>query len=113
MARQPKQVLRRSQTPGGTGARISPKRYDALRKALLLAVPKHEDGVALTELTRAVARRVPRELFRDASLRWYMTAVKLDLEAQGLIERCPGRRPQRVRQVVKNRPPKPRRSVSR
>lgn len=109
MARQPKRVLRRAPTAGGTGARISPKRYDALRKAILLAVPKHADGIALAELTRAVARRVPRELFKDASLRWYMTAVKLDLEAQGLIERSPGRRPQHVRQVVKNRPPRPRR----
>jgi hypothetical protein len=86
-------------------ARISPKRYDALRKAILLAVPRDADGILLADLTRAVAARVPRGLFRDASLRWYMTAVKLDLEAQGLIERSPGRRPQRVRQA-KRRPPR-------
>lgn len=109
MARQPKLVLRRAPREGGTGAHISPKRYEALRKAILLAVPKHADGMLLPDLTRAVAARVPRELFRDASLQWYVTAVKLDLEAQGLIERAPGRRPQRLRQVVKNRPPRPRR----
>lgn len=104
MARQPKRVLRRAAKAGGTGARISPNRYVALRRAILLAVPKHDDGIPLADLTRAVARRVPRDLFRDASLRWYMTAVKLDLEAEGLLERTPGRRPQRVRHVVKSRP---------
>jgi hypothetical protein len=109
MARQPKQVLRRAPSEGAAGARISPKRYDALRRAILFAVPKDADGILLADLTRAVAPRVPKALFRDASLRWYVTAVKLDLEAQGLIERSPGRRPQRLRQVVKKRPPRPRR----
>lgn len=104
MARQPKRVLQRAPNESGTGARISPRRYDALRKAILLAVPKDADGIPLAALTRAVAARVPRELFRDVSLRWYLTAVKLDLEAQGLIERAPGSRPQRLRRVQKNRP---------
>ena len=104
MARQPKRVLQRAPNADGAGARISPRRYDELRRAILLAVPKDAEGIALPALTRAVSARVPRELFRDVSLRWYMTAVKLDLEAQGLIERTPGRRPQRVRRVQKNRP---------
>jgi hypothetical protein len=101
-------VLKRAAAQGGTGAQISPNRYDALRQAILAAVPKHKDGVALAELTRAVAARVPRELFKGASLRWYTTAVKLDLEAEGLIERAPGFRPQRLRRVQKNRPHRPR-----
>jgi hypothetical protein len=64
----------------------------------------------LLDLVRAVAVRVPRDLFRGVSLRWYTTAVKLDLEAEGLIERKPGSRPQRVRRVQKNRPSRPPRS---
>jgi len=106
-------VLKRAAAGGGTGAQISPNRYDALRRAILAAVPKHKDGVALAELTRAVAARVPKQLFRGASLRWYTTAVKLDLEAEGLIERAPGFRPQRLRRVQKNRPHRPRTLVRR
>ena len=109
MAKKRVKVLKRAATDGGRGARISPNRYSALRGAILAAVPKHRDGIALPELTRAVAARVPRELFRGASLHWYTTAVKLDLEAEGLIERASGFRPQRVRRVQKNRPPVPKR----
>ena len=33
----------------------------------------------------------------EGSISWYVTTVKLDLEARGLIERVPRSRPQRLR----------------
>ena len=33
----------------------------------------------------------------EGSVGWYATAVKLDLEARGELERVPGAKPQRVR----------------
>ncbi len=35
----------------------------------------------------------------DGSISWYVTTVKLDLEARKVIERVPGSRPQRLRMV--------------
>ena len=32
----------------------------------------------------------------DGSVTWYVTTVKLDLEARGVIERIPKSRPQRI-----------------
>ena len=33
----------------------------------------------------------------DGSISWYVTAVKLDLEANRVIERVPGKKPQALR----------------
>jgi hypothetical protein len=33
----------------------------------------------------------------EGSISWYVTTVKLDLEARGLIARVPGSHPQRLR----------------
>ncbi len=33
----------------------------------------------------------------DGSIPWYVTTVKLDLEARGILERVPGKGPQRLR----------------
>jgi len=33
----------------------------------------------------------------DGSISWYVTTVKLDAEARGLIQRVPKSRPQRLR----------------
>ena len=38
-----------------------------------------------SELAGQVHSRTPTELWADASVGWYATSVKLDLEAKGLI----------------------------
>jgi hypothetical protein len=86
-------------TPGRGGFRVARDKYDATRKAILEVVRANGEGVLFSELPRAVARKLPKALFANASVPWYTTVVKLDLEARGEIERVPGAKPQRLRRV--------------
>jgi len=103
MAKSRKRTDRKFKTlnvnPGAGGVRIDLGRYEAIKKAILLAVPRNVAGIAFKDLSRAVAARVPKPLFRGASIGWYTTTVKLDLEARGIIERTPNVKPQQVRRV--------------
>lgn len=86
--------------PGKT-ERINAAKYHTVREAMLAAVPNTTEGIALADLADAVATHLPGgELPGGGQVGWYTMAVKLDLEARGLIERIPGARPQRVRRVA-------------
>ena len=88
--------------PERKGTRISRATYDAVCNAILDALPDGETGLRFADLSEAVESRVPQGLFENASVGWYTTTVKLDLEAKGLISRASGSRPQRlVRRPVK------------
>ena len=88
---------------GRPGPCISREMYDAVKKAILAAVPAREPGLPWKELPGRVRERAPEHLFRNASPNWYTVVVKLDLEARGLIFRVPGVRPQRlVRNVTES-----------
>ncbi len=67
-----------------------------MRRAILDAVPGDEPGLRFMDLSKEVEQRAPRRLFENASVNWYTTTVKLDLEARGLIRRVPGVSPQRL-----------------
>ncbi len=94
-------IVTRNITKGAGGKRISRAMYDATRDAILGVLPGRGDGMPFTDLMKKVERRVPRDLFAGASVGWYTTTVKLDLEARGLIERVPGAHPQRLRRVAR------------
>ena len=70
--------------------------YEAVREAILDAVAGEVPGLRFVDLSREVERRAPKGLFENASVGWYTTTVKLDLEARGLIKRVPGVSPQRL-----------------
>ena len=82
--------------PDGT---VDADKYEAMKAALLKVIPKDEAGVPFKELTELVRPLLPDEVYAGASIVWYVTAVKLDLEARGLLERVPKRRPQHVRRT--------------
>lgn len=85
---------------GSGGTRIKKSTYELFRRLLLEAIPADDDGIAYRELPRLIEPRVPRELLKTrGSCSWYVTSVKLDLEARGEIERLPGVRPQRLRRL--------------
>ncbi|MEM7262870.1 MAG: hypothetical protein AAF488_12835 [Planctomycetota bacterium] len=85
---------------GAQGARIRRDRYEAMRTALLAVIPKRKDGIPFRDLASAVEARLPGgELPGGGSIMWYVTTVKLDLEARELIERVPGSKPQRLRRA--------------
>lgn len=79
--------------------RCNRRAYEAYRAAILEVIPDTEEGIAFKELSGAVRPHLADEILADTSPGWWTTTVKLDLEARGLVERVPGRRPQRVRRA--------------
>ena len=83
--------------PSKNGTRVTKATYEAYRKALLEVIPTAEDGIFFGELSKAVAPHLTQALLDNTSPGWWVTTVKLDLEARGIIERVPGKGKQRVR----------------
>ena len=84
---------------GKQGTNIDAAKYEAMKAALLTVVPADDAGFPFQDLADAVRPHLPDELFANASVNWYVTTVKLDLEARGLVERVDGARPQHLRRV--------------
>jgi len=83
--------------PGKSGPRILKWKYDAVRRAILEALPREEPGLPFKDLNGAVLRRLTTEESASlGSVPWYVVTVKLDLEARGEIVRSQGARPQRL-----------------
>lgn len=79
---------------GKQGVNISQAKYDAIRTAMLSAVGTQGE-VRFKDLSAAVEANLQTPF--EGSISWYVTTVKLDLEARDLLERVPGSRPQRIR----------------
>jgi hypothetical protein len=79
---------------GKQGVNISKEKYDTIREAILAVLATHEE-MFFQELPQAVERHLTDDF--DGSIPWYVTTVKLDLEARGLIVRVPKASPQRLR----------------
>lgn len=85
-------------SPGKQPTRIAKWKYDAIRKAILEAVPSTGDGVAFKDLANKVKDHLSPDMRkRVGSIPWYTVTVKLDMEVKGLIERVSGRGLQRIR----------------
>lgn len=83
--------------PGGKqGTTIDKDKYDVIRDAILVLLNEHGE-LAFGDL-RAKAEERLGDTF-DGSVSWYVTTVKLDLEARGEVERVPKQRPQRLRRT--------------
>lgn len=67
--------------------RISAPRYYDLKGAMLRRLGASRQGIAFGELVDACADSLEARLWDGASLGWYVTSVKLDLEARGLVHR--------------------------
>jgi hypothetical protein len=76
------------------GVNISREKYDIIRNAIL-CVLKEQKEISFMKLSRAVEKEVNGNF--DGSVTWYVTTVKLDLEARGEIKRVQNSRPQLVR----------------
>ena len=79
---------------GKQGVNISRAKYDTIRTAVLNVV-EEQGEIRFKDLPTAVEAELEEPF--DGSLTWYITTIKLDLEARGLIERVPGSSPQRLR----------------
>jgi hypothetical protein len=78
---------------GKQGTNIDRHKYETIRDAILEAT-QERGTIAFRDLTDAVRERVGGDF--QGSVSWYVTTVKLDLEARGLLERISGRKPQQL-----------------
>lgn len=76
------------------GVNISKEKYEIIRKAILSTLCTQKE-ISFRNLLRAVEKEVNGTF--DGSVMWYVTTVKLDLEARGEIKRVPHSRPQLVK----------------
>jgi len=83
---------------GKQGVNISRAKYDMIRQAILNAV-RSQGSISFKGLVSLIDYNL-RNRF-EGSVSWYVTTVKLDLEARGEIERIPGEREQILRLTKK------------
>jgi hypothetical protein len=76
------------------GVNISRAKYDMIRQAILNAV-RSQGTISYKGLVSLIDYNL-RNRF-EGSISWYVTTVKLDLEARGEIERIPGSGEQKLR----------------
>jgi hypothetical protein len=76
------------------GVNISKVKYEMIRKAILSTLRLKQE-MTFMNLSRAVEKEVNGNF--EGSVTWYVTTVKLDLEARGLVKRVPNSRPQLVK----------------
>jgi hypothetical protein len=71
--------------------RVDRKKYEAMRDALLKALPAAAPGLKVADAKIALLPHLPDDLFPDgAKAGWWLKAAQLDLEAKGVIRRAPG-----------------------
>ena len=76
------------------GVNISKTKYEMIRKAILSTLHSEKE-MTFMKLSRAVEKEVNGNF--EGSVTWYVTTVKLDLEARGVVKRVPHSRPQLVK----------------
>ncbi len=93
-------ILTKHPDPGKQGVSISRAKYDMIRETILdlLRTNGEMTFMTFTELVEAANERLEGKF--DGSISWYVTSVKLDLEARGVIQRVPKSKPQRLKIVT-------------
>jgi len=76
------------------GVNISKAKYEIIRNAILCVLETKKE-ITFMNLSRAVEKEVNGTF--EGSVNWYVTTVKLDLEARGIVKRVPSSRPQLVK----------------
>lgn len=80
-------VVENVNTPGRT-ARVNAQKYEAMRRALLKALPLGRPGLTQLQMMDAVLPHLPAALWPGgAKAAWWVKTVQLDLEAKGLLLR--------------------------
>ena len=76
------------------GVNINREKYDVIRNAILCVLQTQKE-MTFMNLSRAVEKEVNGSF--EGSVTWYVTTVKLDMEARGEIKRVTNSRPQLVK----------------
>lgn len=80
--------------PTKQGVNIDQAKREVIQAAILEVLRRHEK-LTFEDLARQVEQKLARKF--DGSIRWYVTTVKLDLEARHVIERVKDKRREFVR----------------
>ena len=88
--------------PTKQGVRVTKEYYDAYFEALSQVIPDTEEGVFFSDLPKLVDPLLAENIAANTKSGWWVTSVKLDMEARGVIERVPGKGKQRVRKKTSN-----------
>jgi hypothetical protein len=91
-----KDMIRTLHPENKQGVNISREKYVMIREAILCVLQAQKE-ITFMNLSRAVEKEVNEKF--DGSVTWYVTTVKLDMEARGEIKRVPKSRPQLVKLV--------------
>ena len=91
-------ILTRHPEKGKQGGRISKAKYSTVRDAILESVSSYGE-ITFDDLIDEVNRKLQGHF--DGSISWYVTTVKLDLEARRVIRRVPQSSPQRLQLVTR------------
>ncbi|WP_375294973.1 hypothetical protein [Brevibacterium sp.] len=83
----PNDAVRLRHPAGKHAPNVQRSVYEPTRTAILQTLSDHPN-LLFTELREQVEQRTTITLWTKNSLGWYTTAVKLDLEARGLIKRA-------------------------
>ncbi len=89
-----KDVIRTLHPEKKQGVNISREKYEIICEAILTVLQAQKE-ITFMNLSRAVEKEVNGNF--EGSVTWYVTTVKLDLEARGLVKRVPNSRPQLVK----------------
>lgn len=83
-------ILARHPEKGKQGVKISKAKYEQMR-ATLVKILRARGEITFTELAEAANEHLQGKF--DGSITWYVTTVKLDLEARKVIKRVPKTKP--------------------
>ncbi len=87
--------------PNKRGGRVDPALAAEFEQAILeVLTPAGEEGVALQDLYTLVDPHLTPETAARGKSSWWVMSLKLHLEAEGVVERVPGAKPQRLRVVA-------------
>ncbi len=79
---------------GKAGVNISRNKYDHVRRVIELVVSENPN-ITFSEMADISKEILKKESF-DGKPLWYITTVKLDLEARGILERVPKTSPHQL-----------------
>ena len=81
------QKIQLSHPEGKKAVRIDKTKYDAMKKAILNSLKKKAE-LTHTEILKSILEDFKKNKIKfEGAVEWYMESVKLDLEANKIIER--------------------------
>ncbi len=89
-----KRILTKHPDPNKKGVNISREKYEIISKIIIETIRTNKE-ISFTDLMKKAKLKLNGKF--SGSIPWYVTTVKLDLEAKNKIKRIPQSNPQMLR----------------